>query len=322
MKQSLTLLLSSAGRRVELLRRFQASARTLQIPLRIIAADASPSWSPACAVADTAFAVPPCSDAAFIPHMLSLCATNAVDLLVPTIDTELLPYAEHHAAFAAIGTRVMVSTADVVGVFRDKLATMEHLARLDIPVPQTWSCSDVPRSAWDKPLFCKPRHGSCSVGARLLTSAKDAATLRPDDIVQEYVTGREMTVNMFVREDGALVCAVPHHRRLVRDGEVCLAETMRLPEMELVARRLTQGFPGMQGALCFQAIVCDAGDFRVIEVNPRFGGGYPIAHRAGATMTTWLLQEVLGQGAPKEHPWQSGVRMLRYDASLFVEATC
>jgi carbamoyl-phosphate synthase large subunit len=55
----------------------------------------------------------------------------------------------------------------------------------------------------------------------------------------------------------------------------------------------------------------------VFEINARFGGGYPLAHQAGATFSQWLLEEVAGLPATANDRWQDGVLMLRYDSAVF-----
>jgi carbamoyl-phosphate synthase large subunit len=59
----------------------------------------------------------------------------------------------------------------------------------------------------------------------------------------------------------------------------------------------------------------------VIEINPRFGGGYPLSHRAGAPMTRWLLEDILGLPSTASENWNEGVMMLRYDRAVYVTAS-
>ena len=61
-----------------------------------------------------------------------------------------------------------------------------------------------------------------------------------------------------------------------------------------------------------------ANGFKVFEINARFGGGYPLAHRAGAPFSRWLLEEAAGRPGSAHNDWEEGVTMLRYDAAMFV----
>jgi len=57
----------------------------------------------------------------------------------------------------------------------------------------------------------------------------------------------------------------------------------------------------------------------VFEINARFGGGFPLAHRAGARFSRWLLEDVLGLQSSAQNNWQEDLVMLRYDAAIFLE---
>ena len=62
----------------------------------------------------------------------------------------------------------------------------------------------------------------------------------------------------------------------------------------------------------------DLGEATVFEINARFGGGYPICDRAGGTFAKWILQDLSGCTPDYNDNWQEGLRMLRYDAAVFV----
>ena len=101
----LTVLFSSAGRRVELINCFRQATERLGLDLEVIAIDMNPSWSPACQVADRHFRVPRCTEEDFPNIVASICEQCGVDLIVPTIDTELLIYAKNRNILAEVGQR-------------------------------------------------------------------------------------------------------------------------------------------------------------------------------------------------------------------------
>lgn len=321
-RRPVTILLSSAGRRVELLRCFQADAQALNLSPRVVATDCEPAWSAACAAADRHYGVPPVTDPGFIPRMLEICASERVDLVVPTIDPELRPLARARPEFEAVGTAVAISAPGVVMLAGDKLMTARVLAEGGVPVPRT----DLPAvvlagaGGWPWPLLLKPRGGSASAGIRILAAPAELAPFgtRDDHVVQELVRGPEYTVNLFFDAAGRLRTAVPHRRWEIRAGEVAKGETGHLPALEAAVARLGDLLHGARGALCCQAIVTDEGP-QIFELNARFGGGYPLAHAAGATFSRWLIEETLGLPSTCHDRWRAGLRMLRYDAACFVD---
>lgn len=320
--RSLRMMLSSAGRRVSLMRSFRQSADFLGVELTMLACDLTPEWSPACIEANRAFAAPPAESSEFIPAMLDLCKREQIDLIVPTIDTELLAYSEARDQFTALDCHVAVSSAKVVRMARDKLATAHFLAAAGIHSPRTISVDDLLAQRTDLrlPLLGKPRHGSSSRGITMVHSHAQISALDTGEpyILQEFLPGREFTVSIFLDRAGQMRCGVPHERLRVRSGEVEKGVTVRDSELCSIAKKLAGELDGAHGALCFQARMDANGDPSVFEINARFGGGYPLVHQAGARFSLWMLEECLGLPRTSNDDWQSDVLMLRFDDAVFV----
>lgn len=321
--KSLTLLLSSAGRRVELLRHFRDEAAALGVDLRIVATDLQAPWSSACHEADASAIVPRADDPAFIGATLAVCEEHAVDLVVPTIDPELLPLALNKAAFIARGTEVVISSVDIVRAARDKLATASLFESFGVPVPRSAEPVDVlaDPAAWPGPLILKPKGGSSSIGLKRLPSIEALAeeTIPEGYVVQEQLVGEEYTVNLYFSPDGEIGCVIPHLRREVRAGEVSKGITRRHEQIEAAGWQVGKALEGARGPLCIQAIATPERRIGVFEINARLGGGYPLVHAAGATFTRWLLAEAIGLPSMVNNEWRADLAMLRYDAAVFVE---
>lgn len=317
----MNLIVTSAGRRNQLIECFREDATRLGIDLRVFAADFQPETSPACLQADARFAVPHCTEASYVPRLLDICQENKITLLIPTIDPELTVLSERRAEFAAIGTHVVVSEPEVVALCQDKRGTAEKLAAAGIATPKTLPLSDYLRdpSQLQNPVIAKPNSGSASFGIVRPKNPDELAGLNPDGyIVQELWQGKEFTINLFFDRSGKLHCAVPHERIEVRAGEVSKGVTRRIASLENDARKLAAALPGARGPLCFQAIVAQDGETAVFEINGRFGGGFPLAHRAGARVTQWLLEEATGRALTANNDWKESVTMFRYDTAIFV----
>lgn len=316
------MLVTSAGRRVELLEAFRHSARALELNLVIHACDLDPAMSAACHRADHAHSVPPADDPGYVDAIVDLAIRIGAVLVVPTIDPELAPLSTARSRFAAAGITLAVGSADLVSMARDKQATAAFLHRHGIPAPRSAGLGTArARPAdWAGALFLKPCHGSSSRGVRAVDGIE---TLASEDfpepmLVQDRLDPPEFTVNCFFAADGSLIAAVPHERLRVRGGEVEKGITRRNPELIALAEALAAALPGPFGPLCFQAMRGGGGAFRIFEINARFGGGYPLAHHAGAPFTKWLLEAALGLPQSDVASWQDGVTMLRHDSSLFL----
>lgn len=318
----LRLLLTSAGRRAELLQCFRAAAAEIGVDLKIFACDLKPEWSSACQLADGAVAVPRVDSPDYVPALLEICRRLEISMLVPTIDPELYPLSEARAAFKAIGVDVIVSDPEIIRISGDKLATSQVLRAAGVDAPLAATPEDVLAAPgeWRWPLLAKPRHGSSGRSVCTVADADDLRAMPMDEpfVVQELLRGPEYTVNIFIDNQGRMRCAVPHRRVQTRAGEVEKGQTLRLPALRDAAEGIAAALPGARGALCFQAMIDEEGRCAVFEINGRFGGGYPLAHRAGATFARWLLEEAVSGSSTAHDDWQDGVIMLRYDAAVFL----
>jgi carbamoyl-phosphate synthase large subunit len=317
-----TLLLTSAGRRVALLESFRRGAAAANVDLTVLACDLAPDMSAACRAADHRFAVPRVDHPDYIPALLKIVRDHGVDLLVPTIDTELLVLANAASSFAEIGCHVAVSAPAVIDIARDKLATATFLDAAGIPSPRTTTLAALREGGTDCgwPAILKPRHGSASRGLAIAHGPDDLPRVEHEPmIVQQLLSGEEWTVNLYFDDHGALQTVVPHRRLQVRAGEVEKGVVQRDPGLRAIASRLADHLPGSRGVLCFQAMRDASGAFSVFEINARFGGGYPLADRAGATFAQWLVERSAGLPDTAHDRWTTGVTMLRYDAAIFVD---
>jgi len=318
-----TVLVSSAGRRVELLRGFRDALAAAGLAGRVLAADRS-WYSSAFHEADEGLLVPSCDEDAFVPAVLDLCEKHAVDLIVPTIDPELPVYAAARERFAGAGVTVAVSGPEAVTIAADKVRTHAWLVETGLPTVRQAGV-DVVRAdppGWPFPLVVKPRFGSAGIGVAVVHDAAelDVAARAGEVVVQEVARGREHTIDLLVDRAGRCVSAVPRRRLEVRAGEVSKAVTVRSSALEDVAARVAERLPGAYGPLTVQVFSDEDGGLAVIEVNARFGGGFPLAREAGADHPRWLVEEVAGLTSTADRgAWRPGLVMLRYDAAVFVD---
>jgi carbamoyl-phosphate synthase large subunit len=322
-RMQVNIIVSSAGRRVDLMNCFRESLSELGIAGRIIALDATP-YSAAAQLADDFYLMPRCTDPNFIAEVQQICEKEEVHLVVPTLDTELPAYAAAREGFRNQGTEIAISSPETVAICYNKILTHEWLVAKGLPVPRQATPHVVlenPRD-WTLPLIVERIDGNGSLGVHAVTSFEELAALVSKSngtIVREYIEGAEHTINVFVNHQGRCLCAVPQFRMEIRGGEVSKGVTVKNREMIELANTIVENMPGAYGALNVQCFSTASGDLKVIEINARFGGGYPLAHRAGAPITRWLIEEILGR-EPQEpvESWEDGLTMLRYDEAVFV----
>ena len=322
---SKNLLLSCAGRRVELLRIWERTFRDIGMDAKVIASDAQP-FAPAFALAERQVIVPRVLKPEFVPRMLEICAANDVRWVIPTIDTELPVLARARAEFEAVGVNVMVSDIETIDIASDKRRTHEWFVKQGFPTFEQRS----PEAAladpdWRYPCFAKPADGSRSVGAARIETREDLENrvksgLHPNDVVESLGHGVEVTVDAYVSiKSGKCLCVVPRRRLEVRDGEVSKGKTIDAPEIVDLVRRVAEALPGARGTICVQMFWDpETRDIQLMEINPRFGGGYPLTDAAGAKFARWFIEEDCGLPVTAHEHWTRDLVMLRYDQSLFL----
>jgi carbamoyl-phosphate synthase large subunit len=245
-----------------------------------------------------------------------------VDLVVPLLDWELCTLADARERFMEAGVRVVVSSPDVTRTCWDKRRAFRFLSEKGVATPRLLSFKEAVAGPF--PVIAKDRYGSASKRVRQLHSAsavKRIGRRRRRLVLQEYVEGREYTVDVYTGLDGRPRVAVPRWRIQVRAGEVSKGMTVRHAEVIRRSMHLAEVLGGCRGIITCQCRVDADGAVKFFDVNPRFGGGVPLAIRAGADFPTWLIQEHLGR-APDIDPdaWQAGLLMLRYDEAVFCRA--
>jgi carbamoyl-phosphate synthase large subunit len=325
MSEPFGVLISSAGRRVGLLEIFRRTVRELELTGPVVAVDRS-RLSGAFHSADRAEQVPPCTSAEFVPAILDVCARFGVRLVVPTIDPELPVYAEHREAFRAAGVTVAISGPETAAICEDKRRTHAWLVANDFPTVRQTTVKDfvAGNNGWQYPVVVKPRRGSASIGVAVVSDAADLApaTRAGDYVVQSLAPGSEFTVDALVDRAGRCVSVVPRKRLEVRSGESSKGMTVRSDLLEAQAVRLSETLPGAYGPLTIQSFLDpDSGEAAVIEINARFGGGFPLAWHAGADHPRWLIEDLLGRtSGASRNGWREGLVMLRYDEAVFIDA--
>ena len=311
------ILITSAGRRVSLLRNFQKTLKKFNPNGKVFAVDLVPELSAACQVADGYIAVKRVTEEQYLDELLRYCKDNEISLVVPTIDTELSILAAARDGFAEHGIRIVISDKALCDVFYLKSSTFEFFKNHDIDTPRIYECLEDAQY----PLFAKLDDSSSSIGAGKVYNRTEAFSLLEKNknyIFQELVEGDEYTCDAFFDHESRLISVVPRKRLEVRAGEVSKALAVKDEAIIASLCCLAGKLAGAYGTLTIQLIKTRDGRIRFIEINPRFGGGYPLSYRAGADFAEFLIRDYLGEKLDFRNDWQDGTLMLRYDDEVIV----
>ena len=311
------ILFTGVGRRIELIQAFRSAALVLNKSIAIYGSDLT-GTAPALAYCDYVRKTIPMKDPGYIENLLQICKDDGINLIIPTIDTDLLVLSENKAKFESIGVRVLISEPEKIRICRDKNNTSEFFIECGLHAP-------LPVNNWKEyngfyPAFIKPKDGSSSINAFKAENEEELkiyAKQIGDYIVQPFVSGQEYTIDVFCDWNGEPISIIPRKRLQVRAGEVlktqiCMNQSM-IEEMKVLCKRFRPC-----GPLTVQLIRDDYGINWYIEINPRFGGGSPLSMKAGARSAESILklmsQELVGYISEIE----DGAVYSRFDQSVCI----
>lgn len=310
----MNILFTCAGRRTYLLNYFRENLSEGDV---IIATDMQLS-APALQVADVKIQVPAVYAKDYIDITLDICKKHHVDALISLNDLELPILAENKAKFEAEGVRVIVSGPEVIDICFDKYKTAQWTESIGLNAPKTYvRLADAKKALATGeiafPLFMKPRWGSGSIGLETIDDMEELdiyyhilmkkikksilATASVGDeyiMIQEKLTGQEFGLDVMNDLQGNNVAVSVKKKLAMRAGETDKAITMDLPEVREMGKKIGENLHHI-GNLDVDIMQRANGDYCVLELNPRFGGGFPFSYEAGVNFPKAIIKWLKGE---------------------------
>jgi carbamoyl-phosphate synthase large subunit len=301
------VIFTCAGQRVDIVSAFGRAGATT------IATDVNP-LAPALYHADRYALVNRVDDPQYVQQLRDLVAAHDVRLVVPLTDLDQLVLAT-----ADLGTTVLLSDAYVVEAMSDKYLAHEFLLARAIPSPDTWLPNELPDDL-ALPALVKARVG---FGSRNIYRAETREALdfflahTPlDSMVPQGLAGEEVSLDAFSDLDGRCLNAIPRTMIESKGGESIKGMTIRDAELIDFGRHVAEALPikGPANVQCFREA---DGRLLVTDVNPRFGGGFPLPLAAGSRYPELALALANGERPePRVGEFREGVVMTRFFSNL------
>lgn len=314
------ILITSAGQRVSLVKSFKNELKKLFPEAKVYTVDANPILAPACHVSDGYRMVGKVTDPNYIRELLKICKEWDIKLIIPTIDTELSFLAQNRMAFEQHQIIPIVSDLNFILKCRDKRIINNFFLSHGIDIPK-----EINKENPTFPLFLKPFDGSLSKDIFLINKQSELTDVHLKNsklMYMEYINPKEhdeYTVDAYYSSDGFLKCAVPRKRIFVRSGEINKGVTHK-NELTGYIKDNLPFIEGARGCLTIQFFLNrDTRRIIGIEINPRFGGGYPLSYLAGANFPKWIIEEhILEKQIGFYDEWENNLLMLRYDDEILI----
>ena len=317
-KKHFNILITSAGRRVELIKCFKLSIEKLpNVVCKIITVDKNPELSAACQVSDNYFKVVNCDHPNYVKDILNLCLENNIKIIIPTIDTELVVLAKVRNDFEKRGIFIIVSDLDFVQNCRDKRLLDSILFSKGIRTPKIFE-----KNSLKFPFFLKPFNGSNSVGAKRINSIEEISLKELNDkrnIFQELIpdSWQEYSVDMYFNRENKLMACTPRKRLAIRGGEISKGVLKKNFIYDYLKIKI-KDLKGARGIITMQLFTeINNRNIICIEINPRFGGGYPMSYFSGFDVPKLIIKEYLfNEKINFLDSWTPDKVMLRYDSMI------
>ena len=310
----MNILITSAGRRGYLIRYFKEALDGKGL----IIAGNSIDGVPAFQEADKSVVTPMVYDENYIPFLLKYCKENSVDAILSVYDVDVPVLAHHRAEFAEVGTKLVISDEEFVRICNDKWRSYLYLTENGFKTPKTYlTVADTKKAIADGeisyPVIVKPRFGNGSIGLSVAHDEEELDALfyltkkdiyrgwlrfesaQSDDIVvvQEMLKGNEYGLDIVNDLNGNFRGAIVKRKMAMRSGETDSAVVVDDESLHQTAIRLGQCTGHIANLDC-DAFLVD-GEPYILEMNARFGGGYPFSHIAGANVPKAIVQWLQGE---------------------------
>ena len=259
----------------------------------------------------------------YIPFLLDYCQTNRIDIVVSLFDIDLLMLAKHKKQFETIGTKVIVSDPSIVEICNDKWNTYEFLKNNDFHVPMSFLAVNeviekIARGELAYPIVVKPRYGCGSISVAIAYDEEDlryltkkanediansylkyeSAVTNDKVIYQECLKGQEYGADIINDLTGITQNVIIRKKLAMRSGETDIAQLVDEPNIKETLVRLGTITKHIANMDCDIFLV--NGIPYILEMNARFGGGYPFSHMAGCNLPKAIVEWAKGKEVSKE----------------------
>lgn len=249
---------------------------------------------------DGAFILPKPTDdeVVYIRQLCKLCIKHNIDVIIPVIDPEIFILSKYKDVFDQRGIFVSVSSNKVLEICYNKLLMNNFLVNSGFEIPQTYSSlytfeEGIKENKVSFPVIIKPIYGSGSQSTYKAATINEVKVHFHDEmIIQQYINGQEYGVDIFNNLDGKPIRCIVKKKISMRSGETDKAESV----MNEKVKKLMIQVGEKLGHICNldSDVIVNRDHMYVIDLNPRFGGGYPASHEAGVNLLELITKLASG----------------------------
>ena len=333
------ILFTCAGRRNYLINYFKEALKGRG---KIFAVDTSLS-APAMVDADIAILTLSIYDDSYISVLKDIIQKNKISAVISLNDLELPILSKYKQDVETTGAKVIISSEAAIDIAFDKLKTFNFIKSIGLNTPKTLTTFSQVKEAivsnkLSFPLVVKPRWGTASIGVHIPDSLEElelAFKLQHEKLkksilniassndydnailIQDRIDGKEYNLDILNDLQGNYVGTFAVEKLSMRSGETDKAVSVIDERLENLGKKISENLKHI-GTLDCDVIIKD-NKLYVIDLNPRFGGGYPFSHEAGVNIAAMYIEWLLGnKNVAKFNNYQVGMAFSKCDRMIRV----
>jgi len=288
----------------------------VKYPVRIVASDSNPI-SAGFFMSDAHEVLPEIDSKLYVSRLLDIVEKHKIEILMPSSGYDIYQYSDNKEKLLKLGALPVVSDKKTMERCKDKMQTFNYLSKkFDLP----FTTIDYKKTS-RFPLIAKPRYGKGSKGIVKIDNEKElkyVQTKRDKDnlIFQEYLPGTEYTIDVLSDLECEPIIAVPRIRLETKAGISTMGKIVKDENISDTCKSIAKCLK-IRGPCCIQMKESKEGILKIVEVNPRMGGGTFFTTLAGANFPAMILDMVNGK-KPKI-PKISEITIVRYFEEIVLE---
>ena len=307
----MNILFTSVGRRTYLVNYFKEA---LNGEGKIFVANSDVN-SPAFLAADECVVSPLIYDDNYISFLLEYCDKNKINAIISLFDIDLPILSKNKKLFEDNGINVIVSDKNVLNICNDKYSTYKFLKENGFNTPKTYLDVEEAKKYLKYPVILKPRWGMGSIGIYKADNNEElevfykklsreifntylkyesSVDIEQSILIQEMIIGQEYGLDIINDLHGNYQNTIVKKKIAMRSGETDCAQTVDNVGLKNIGMNISRKIKHIANLDC-DAFIDENGDVYILEMNARFGGGYPFSHLAGVNLpkaiVKWLNKE-------------------------------
>ena len=290
------------------------SLKMVNYPVRIVASDSNP-FSAGFFMSDAYEVLPEIDSKLYITRLLEIVTKHKINVLMPSSGYDIYQYSANKEKLLKLGALPVVSDIKTMKICRDKIQTFNYLSKkFELP----FTTLDY-KKVKGFPLIAKPRYGKGSKGIVKINNENELKYVRFNSenlIFQEYLPGTEYTIDVLSDMECEPILAVPRVRVETRAGISTVGTIVKDENISETCKSIAK-YLKIRGPCCIQMKESNDGILKIVEVNPRMGGGTIFAALAGANFPAMILDMV--NGKKLKIPKISEVTVIRYYEEIVVK---